>query len=148
MNLINKKMSLFDAEPGSCLVHACNAQGVWGSGIAKEMKERFPLAFGRYKVQCDTYLMTGSYDSTFDKTHNILSLVTSTNYGEKVDSPEEILVNTTIALYEALKYINRDAPIYSNKFNSGLFKVPWERTEEIIKVFVKQYNLNWTICEL
>ncbi len=146
--LITKKMSLFDAESGSILVHACNAKGVWGSGIAKEMKERFPLAFRHYNAQCETYLMTGQYDNTFDKTHTILSLVTSSNYGENVDSPDEILVNTTIALYEALKYINRDTIIYSNKFNSGLFNIPWDRTEAIIKVFVKQYDLNWIVCEL
>jgi ADP-ribose 1''-phosphate phosphatase len=148
MNFVNKKMSLFDAPEGSILVHACNAKGVWGSGIAKEMKERFPLAFRHYNAQCETYLMTGNYDLTFDKTHTIASIVTSKDYGPNVDSPDEILVNTVIALYEALKYANRDTPIYSNKFNSGLFNVPWECTEAIIKVFVKQYNLNWTVCEL
>jgi ADP-ribose 1''-phosphate phosphatase len=146
--LTTVKMSLFDAPEGSILIHAANSQGVWGSGIAKEMKERFPLAFRRYNAQCSTYLMTGQYDLTFDKTHHIASIVTSNNYGEKVDSPEEILVNTTIAIYELLKYADKKLPIYSNKFNSGLFRVPWFKTEEIIKVFVKQYDLNWVVCEL
>lgn len=35
-------MNLFDVLHGSILVHACNAQGVMGRGIAKEMKEKFP----------------------------------------------------------------------------------------------------------
>lgn len=46
------KGSLFDAPEGYILTHACNAQGVWGSGIAKEFKKRKPLAFKNYNLFC------------------------------------------------------------------------------------------------
>lgn len=148
MALITKKMSLFDAELGSILVHACNAQGVWGSGIAKEMKERFPIAFRHYNAMCSMYQMVGDIDITFDNNYGVASIVTSENYGSKVDSPEDILVNTTICLNELCKKLDKSAIIYSNKFNSGLFNVPWENTEAILKVFINKYDLNWTVCEL
>jgi ADP-ribose 1''-phosphate phosphatase len=148
MALITKKMDLFEAPKGSILVHACNAQGVWGSGIAKEMKARFPIAFQHYNFQCEMYKMLGDIDVTTDKDYVIASIITSDNYASKVDSPDEILVSTTIALNELCKKLTPEAQIYSNKFNSGLFKVPWDQTEKILTVFVNRYNLNWTVCEV
>ena len=49
-----KKMSLFDAPENSIITHACNAQGVWGSGIAKEFKKRYSNAFEVYYEHCNT----------------------------------------------------------------------------------------------
>lgn len=31
------------------IVHGCNAQGVMGSGLAKQIKDRYPLAFQEYR---------------------------------------------------------------------------------------------------
>lgn len=150
MPLIYKKMSLFDAPVGSTLVHASNANGVWGSGIAKDMKDRFPGAFHSYKECCEQERMLSKFDMVTEGGYNIASIVTSDSYGTKVDSPEEILVSTTIALNDLCDYLSdtdRNV-VYSNKFNSGLFKVPWERTESILKVLVDRYNINWIVCEL
>ncbi|KAJ5901529.1 hypothetical protein N7495_002057 [Penicillium taxi] len=44
--------NLFDAPEGSALIHACNSRGIWGSGIAKEFKERYPTAYGIYRNHC------------------------------------------------------------------------------------------------
>lgn len=147
--IVYKKMSLFDAPPGSTLVHACNANAVWGAGIAKEMKERFPYAYHRYEEECKTYPMIGEFTLDMDNSYWIASLITSDSYGSKVDNPEEILVHTTIALNEFCRSMddNDKSIVYSNKFNSGLFKVPWERTEAILKVLVKRYNIDWIVCE-
>lgn len=151
MSLIYKKMDLFDAPKGSILVHAVNAQGVWGSGIAKEFKEKFPKAFLSYEKESKNYGMMAEFDFCVDNEQAIGSLFTSKNYGLRVDSPDEILVNTTLVLNGFTQYLDdnayEDISIYSNKFNSGLFNVPWEKTEAILKVFVKRYNLNWTVCE-
>jgi len=34
------------------IIHACNTQGVWGAGVALEMKKRFPDAFEAYRAYC------------------------------------------------------------------------------------------------
>lgn len=144
-------MNLFDAPLGSILVHAVNAQGVWGSGIAAQFKKRYPKAFEHYKKQCKHDGMETESDFTIENNQMIVSLFTSENYGLKVDSPEEILINTTIALNTFTGTLKcnewEDVPIYSNMFNSGLFKVPWKDTEKILKVFVNKYNLDWTVCD-
>ncbi|KAL4956007.1 hypothetical protein BDW69DRAFT_192768 [Aspergillus filifer] len=46
---------LFDAQDGAALIHACNCEGKWGSGIAKVFKEKYPAAFKIYKTHCDKY---------------------------------------------------------------------------------------------
>lgn len=149
--LIYKKMSLFGAPKGSVLVHACNSKGVWGSGIAKDMKTRFPKAFENYNNECLLYPMIAEFDFTMENEYKIASIITSKSYGNDVDSKDEILVNTSIALNELCRYLDDNDDndlIYSNKFNSGLFKVPWEETEKILKILVDRYHLIWTICEL
>lgn len=39
----------FIAEENSALLHVCNCQGVMGSGIAREIKEKIPDAYDSYK---------------------------------------------------------------------------------------------------
>lgn len=36
------------------LMHCCNAQGIMGAGIARQIKEEFPSAFQRYAKYCET----------------------------------------------------------------------------------------------
>lgn len=147
-----KKMSLFDAPEGSILVHACNAKGVWGSGIASEFKKRFPSSYEKYKNYC--YNFGGLATSIVFEENNyfICNLITSSGFGKYVDDEDSILVNTTLALNKFLEqeYLGHFSKrtIYSNKFNSGLFNVPWEKTEKNLKVLVERYNVEWVVCEL
>lgn len=153
--IIYKKMSLFDAPEGSILAHACNAKGVWGSGIAKEFKIRYPELYQEYRKYCEYYLGLNSSMATgqflqLDGKHKILCLITSADYGDQKDSPEKILVNTTLALSNYLHDPDYNITIYSNKFNSGLFNVPWENTEYIINKFLNYYTyrgLTWIVCD-
>lgn len=149
-----KKMSLFEAPKGSSLVHACNEQGVWGSGIAAEFKKRFPKSFEEYRDFCNDQ-KTYEFHKVFPfptlicKTENdykVGCLMTSSNYGSKVDSEEKILRKTQFAL-EGLIQIDTPALFYSNKFNSGLFKVPWEKTEALIQKFIDKYDIDWVVCD-
>lgn len=48
------KGNVLDVERG-IIVHSCNAQGVMGSGIALEVKNRFPEAYYAYKHDQKTY---------------------------------------------------------------------------------------------
>lgn len=156
MPLTIVKQSLFDAPKGSTIIHAVNAQGVWGSGIAKEFKIRYPIDFAIYKKFVARKYSTGdgyiSFKNSFtdENPHMVGCLVTSENYGPLKDSREVIKINTTIALQDVLE----DATyygiteIYSNKFNSGLFDVPWEESRLILEILLKRYpEINWTVCE-
>ena len=159
----HKTMSLFDAPGESIIVHACNSMGVWGSGIAKPFKEKYPHSYLDYNKFCSTQnqcrgTACGRSDlSSFHDSENhwVGWIVTSHNYGQYKDSPELIKIYTALALQELCKKIYMAHPkdqhpsidVYSNKFNSGLFAVPWEDSELILKTVLKDFTrINWIVC--
>lgn len=159
-----KAISLFDAPKETIIVHACNSQGVWGSGIAKPFKENYPVSYEYYADFCRKWndrrgTACGLADlGPFPQSENhwVGWLVTSHNYGPLKDSPELIKIHTTLALKEFCKKVYTAHPsetdpvieVYSNKFNSGLFAVPWEDTELILNTVLKDFKrINWTVCE-
>ena len=152
-----QQINLFDAPVGSIIIHAVNAQGVWGSGIAKDFKERYPRSFTYYEQFCKNYnaLGQGTFKNFKDELHQVGWICTSQKFGDKKDNPIQILTNTTLALIDlcdeldATRSINgySNITVYSNKFNSGLFNVPWSNTEIVLNEILKRYpKINWVVC--
>ncbi|KAI9675756.1 MAG: ADP-ribose 1''-phosphate phosphatase [Caeruleum heppii] len=155
--LTEKSGNLFKAPSNSVLVHACNCQGKWGQGIARNFKEKYPAAFTTYRAHCTNYELEPSelrgtcllippnvVDQISSKRHWIACLFTSTDYGEMRDPPEVILEATRDALTDLKSQlrvlsdeVNEDRKpvghVYGCRFNSGYFAVPWERTKEVIE---------------
>lgn len=157
-----EKKSLFNVKYG-IIAHGCNAQGVWGSGIAKDFKELYEVSYLEYKVFCNTKRTitgTAGFSKNFNELNQVAWLITSENYGEKVDAKATILANTALAVKDLCEEIihwkkistmdfkpDKKITIYSNKFNSGLFKVPWEETEEVLETVLKHFpNIEWIVC--
>lgn len=135
------KKSLFSDETnGRILVHACNAQGVWGAGIAKEFKNKYHNDYVEYIKNCRHSL--GFAILTKNK---IGCLITSYSFGKDVDKPGSIIVNTVGALRDLIRQAPVGSKFASNKFNSGMFNVPWETTEAILNHFVEAHGLDWTV---
>lgn len=75
--------------PQTWLLHQANARGVMGSGVAKELKERYPENYDFYKAQYDEYIRKGyshiplgtviPFRTPDDKV--ILNLIGQENYG-------------------------------------------------------------------
>lgn len=159
--ITHKKMSLFDAPQGSVIVHACNSQGVWGSGIAKPFKEKYPKSFDDYYRFCTAFNRDkgtacgrAGISLLTNETHKVGWIVTSHNYGDKKDTPEVIKINTALALDDLCKALYRSSSpeekvtVYSNKFNSGLFAVPWHDSEFILNLILSRYpRINWVVCD-
>lgn len=154
--IIHRKGSLFDAPPQSVLVHACNARGVWGAGVAAQMKERFPTAFEAYAAQCRLGMLAdpsgrsdevGRYAIHNSDEYMVVSLITSDKWGSRVDPPESILLATRMALHRLMTIWGSLSGVqfHSPRFNSGLFKVPWTQTEAVLREVVDAYNVNWTV---
>jgi len=153
-----KRMDIFDAPTvDSIIVHACNCIGVWGGGIAKVFKDKFPMSYFEYKAHCiDNYCIEakskilGKSLLLNENDRFIGCLFTSYGFGENADSIEDIIEASEFALHDLCKKaISKNLlNIYSNKFNSGLFNVPWEETEKIlIDVLEKYPQINWTVCD-
>lgn len=165
--IIYKKGSLFDAPKGAVLLHACNAQGKWGSGIAAEFARRYPDAYKQYSTKCKLNPMSKLLPNGFlihDKDQAIACLITSKNYGTRVDPPGQIVVATGRAIQDLFgegdpkRQIGSSLPltggpvnvihIHSPKINSGLFRVPWEQTEAVIEEAIKdREDVTWTVWE-
>lgn len=134
------KGDLFNAPQDRLLVHAVNCQGVWGSGVAKIFARYYPDEGVAYKAICNFGDMS---DGNIGPEHTYLGkalvinsvgcLFTSYDYGDRKDSPEEILKNTETAMQDLL--IKTTMKLAMPRINSGLFAVPWEDTEKILNKF-------------
>lgn len=114
--IIERKGNCLDV-PNGVLVHGCNSHGVMGSGIAKEVKARFP---GAFKVYVDAYveatniglpgLPLGTFtDYEITPTKVIVNAVTQQDYGRE---PGHVYVDY-VALGQAFQRIADDPYLMS-----------------------------------
>ena len=52
MAVVIKEGNVFDSD-AQIICHQVNCQGVMGSGVAKEVRERYPVVYEEYKHLCD-----------------------------------------------------------------------------------------------
>lgn len=147
------KKDLFSVKAPAILVHAVNCKGVMAHGIAKEFKRRFPLAVKRYELDCQALgkklLGKSAIYTTGTDDYIMGCLFTSAGYGRGKDCPESILAATDRALRHFTEFVEaiRWSRVFSNKFNSGLFAVPWHRTEQVLSKHVGNFGgIDWTVC--
>lgn len=158
--IIYKTGNLFDAPTPRVLVHACNAKGVWGAGVAKQMKDRYPEAFRQYAMFCNVNRgiasgLRGCGTLGYGEDGTIISsIVTSHGFGVEVDAPEMILASTKRAI-DGLLTLYKDprgpllpTAIHSPRINAGLFNVPWEKTEAVIEAAIRYTDVTWTVWTL
>lgn len=147
MQLIYKdNFDLFNAPKNVVLAHACNAKGVWGSGVAVQFKKYFPVEYELYYHYCNN--VKKSVLGTSVLLNRVGCLITSLGYGDSVDPEDRIILNTKTSFTQLLD--NTTSDIYIPKINSGLFKVPWEKTEEVILEVIKNRSSerNIYVCSL
>lgn len=153
-----RKGNLFDAPAGAALMHSCNCQGSWSSGVALTFKQKFPAAFKAYEKHCldvrprwfnERSPLVGSQYSVWSSGSLIVCLFTSDKYGSLVDPPEMVLDATRKALNEFLNSENAKlvTEIHLPKINSDRFRVPWEQTEAILKELAASSGKKWIIWE-
>ena len=132
------------------LVHACNCEGVWGSGVAKGFNELLPAAFHRYRAHClerSREELVGSSLIVKHLSQHVGCLFTSKGFGGEVDSVDDIVEQTAMALNDFMIKVPPYLDIHSPKFNSGLFNVPWHMTEEILFDICRAYDTTWTVWQ-
>jgi len=100
-----KQVDVFnELKAGDIFVHGCNSKGVMGSGIAKNVKDKWPKAYRIYKqaVLLGT-LKVGEWNAYFDSHKNIcvVNLVTQENFGR---NPHEVYVDY-VSLHKGLSSI-------------------------------------------
>jgi ADP-ribose 1''-phosphate phosphatase len=156
--LIYKQGSLFDAPKDSFLLHSCNCIGSFGAGVAKSFKELYPDLYRQYNQYCNknlknqkrSPLVGQSFIAKDSETGTqMVCLFTSQGYGLMVDTESMIVESTESALLHLSQnqmMKSELVEIHSPKINSGLFRVPWDKTEAKIKEFLTRHpNVTWTV---
>lgn len=141
-NITYVKGDLFHAPKGSILIHACNTKGVWGGGIAKKFASLFPNSYTAYQAWCyekGDSLIGQCFIIRNDRGYDIACLFTSKNFGMNVDSSEDILMATRLALADLIGHNKEGKELHACKINSGLFKVPWLLTEVLLEDTGKKF---------
>lgn len=163
MTLEHRTMDLFDAPQDAVLAHACNARGIWGTGVALGFIRRFPDAYTQYQSYCRKVLVQSRAGVSLvvnDRTsgREIACMITSVDYGANRDSEETILDQTRraiISLELDLQAFDRGLraggystheEVYLPRINSGMFGVPWEKTEAILQELVGKLPRKYIIC--
>ncbi|KAK3116223.1 ADP-ribose 1''-phosphate phosphatase [Teratosphaeriaceae sp. CCFEE 6253] len=141
---------IFAAPPHTLLIHACNAAGSWGAGIALAFKSHYPAAFATYSQHCqhtnvDTLLGTALLiPPSKGEMHFVRCLFTSRHFGRRKDAPAKILAATGPAMEDLLRRVGefnagvgeaggRVGEVRICRINSGLFKVPWAKTRAVLE---------------
>jgi ADP-ribose 1''-phosphate phosphatase len=153
------KGNLLDVTIPSIIAHSCNTRGNWGGGFAYQLAQLFPLAEREYVEHCHKFgdsLIGKSLLIFTDRTekgnellkgqaHAIVCLFTSRGGGGTQDPPDEIIKNTKSAIEDLKAKLNgmgdHDYHITMPQINSGIFGVPWKKTEELLDKSRLDYNV-------
>lgn len=148
--IVDVQGNLFDAEKGSLLVHACNTEGVWGAGVAAQFARIYPQYLKAYEAHCQAYgkNLLGKCLILEGKYHKVGCLFTSSGFGRKLLTQDEILSNTRKSLLDLLNQVPHTEVVNMPRINSGLFRVPWELTREVLEEFSDKEIKIWTPAQV
>ncbi|KAG7285481.1 hypothetical protein NEMBOFW57_010109 [Staphylotrichum longicolle] len=138
---------LFAAPPQTLLIHACNALGSWGGGIALAFRARYPAAFAVYRAHCARSSSSGGSRSPDHRLvgtallippqaqsrdgkergrgHYVGCLFTSRGYGRARDGPEEILRATGPAMRDLMRLVAEEEERTGRGVGEDQFGAVW-----------------------
>lgn len=128
------------------ICHQVNCQGVMGSGVAKQIRERWPVAFERYKIRCDGALdkkiLLGSAQFVpVDDGRAVVNMFAQENYGRDgaVYTNHEAFMNACQAIERESGLGDTIAMPY--RIGSGLGGGDWGVIMDILTTVFKDRHL-------
>lgn len=123
------------SSPESVIAHGCNAKGVMRSGVAKAIREKYPLAYRDYQDRYYEYggLRLGEVIETKYPNVTILNIISQDRYGR---DPSVRYVSYD-ALTQAIECINRlgHRRVAFPKIGAGLANGNWNVISSIIESY-------------
>lgn len=121
------------------IVHGCNAQGVMGSGVALQIRNKYPKAYDSYReliAQVPEESLLGCTDiSEQDDGKTVINAITQLNYGNrKVRYVSYDAIDECFEDIAAWCELNSITEIAMPKIGAGLGGGNWE----IIKTIIEQ----------
>lgn len=130
------------------IVHGCNARGVMGSGLAKQVKDLYPKAFLDYKEQLarNPNPLGSVIFSAVGDGLMIANAITQENYGrdsskvyvdyEAISSTFQIIAGLAVAV---------EAHVHYPFIGAGLANGDWKKIDNIIDDIFDQYDVERTL---
>lgn len=134
------------------IAHGCNAQGVMGSGIAKQIKLRYPEVYEAYKKCYEDYLdkMKGPLPlgkilavDTYSDMRTVINCITQNNYG--ADGSRYVSYDAIDSCFEKIaEYmeLNNIDTIGIPMIGAGLGGGDWDVIHAIITARMTKFNVN------
>lgn len=131
----------------SYILHSCNCQGSWGGGFAYQLSRRYPQATRLYEDYCHAFpgrslVGKSCIIPSDDGKYFIVCLFTSYGSGGTHDDPPTIVRNTESALKDLKGRVPKGELISMPLINAGIFMVPWEDTENVLKKFDDEWKFD------
>lgn len=143
MQLIEKKMNLFEVDDKYYLAHCISADYALGAGIAVEFQKRFKLKNKLKQIANNRYPSCVFINPVFN-------LVTKNKYWHK--PTYESLQKSLEIMRDMIKELNKEEHgIYHlamPKIASGLDRLQWGRVREIIQEVFKDIDIEILVCHL
>lgn len=147
-----KRGNLLDVKSG-IIVHGCNAAGIMGSGVAKQVKKIYPGAYEKYLHDIRVnYFSPGdvsTYCAATDELY-ILSAITQKNYGREsdtryvsYDAVDECF--KTIFKFSAMHALTVHIPLIGAGLGGGSWKVISSIIEEQANQIYKPQIVCWEL---
>lgn len=141
------KGDLFSITEG-LIVHGVNCQGVMSSGVALQVKERYPVAYEEYceylrhngQISSQQSLLLGNVQYSYvSPTLVIANAYTQKYYGKhgkyaSYDAVDDAMGNIS-------KTVEKECPIAMPQIGCGRGGLDWSVVKEIIWVHLKNHNL-------
>ena len=123
-----RKGNLLDVTEG-VIVHECNMQGVMGSGVAKQIKQKYPACFERYKRILDNggTFLGDTIMHRVDQKLTICNALTQSFYGT-----DKRYVNYTAIVFVFHQLIPNQRVLHFPKIGAGLGGGDWNIIEQLI----------------
>lgn len=145
MNINYKKGSLLDVKSG-VIVHGCNTHGVMGSGVAKQIKEKYPECYQVYKDRFYSDGLNLGENVIFRPTDDlfIVNAITQKHYGKtgekfvSYDALDTCFKNLVLVM-DSWDYPKMD--IHIPQIGAGLGGGNWEIIEKIIEEATPNHNV-------
>lgn len=131
--------------------HQVNCQGVMNSGVAKQIRNKWPVVFERYKQAVDIF---PEIDKGFaqviqvDQNLYVANIFGQQNYGKdkKMYTNLNMLHSGLVQIFEVAQTL--DLPVYLPMIGCGLGGASWDaQVKPMIEQLVEQFEpKNCTVC--
>ena len=132
--IVYKRGDIFNGDE-PILIHGCNNRGVMGSGIAKQIRDKYPKAYTEYKDYSNKFkLELGLVLPVFCTNRIIINCITQDGYGK--DGKRYVdygAVETCIKEVSTIAENYRLKHVAMPKIGAGLGGGRWETIAEIIE---------------